>query len=295
MPLAAAKGSNITGVFAQFMFRSDDGYPMGTSTSPNSVANGTTTSAYVTKAFLGFQIGQNTLDRVTLKGSQSVIAKVPIGIGDYGVSTLDLALDNETLNAYLNRSSVDNSTVDGWVMSAPNMAQFDFPPMVMAIQGRFTNADNGASQWKSLLYHNVQITRSTIPGFGQVEGEVTNPNPVQFSVDSTISGNVLGLGFGSTSLNVVSDNDTFTEIRTPNPLAFTSYVADGAAGSFTLPFTPVYSDADGATNNLILKNGVQSSVDSINTGTRAVAYSGATAGDVFTVAYQVSSNNIVAA
>ncbi len=295
MALTASKGQNASAIYAQWMTRSDDGYPMGTQTSPNSVAEGVTSGALVTKSMVGHTAPQATIARQIIKASQTVVARVPVGVDDYGTAPVDVAEYSETLMALIKNTSVDVTTVDGWAMTAPNMAQSDFRSLIVAISGTFTNTSNGAAEWMTYLYHNVKATESQTANMSQISGDQVNPNPSQITLDPSASTNLLGFNFSSTAMDVSNDTDVYTKIRTRYPLHFVTYIADDTSGTFTLPYTPVYTDVDGDVNNLILKNGVISAVTSINAGTRAVAYTGATAGDIFVVAYQVLSSNLVAA
>jgi hypothetical protein len=271
MAQSATEFNNIAAFYCQIAFRDSNGYPAGQTTAPDSMANGATSSAYLVNGLIDVVPGVATHPVVTNQGGQRVISKTPLPANDYGVPTFSLSQRDEQLEAYLSSSALDTSYNAEWMVRGANVAQEDFPSFVVlfAIQG--TDSTTMAQWWDNYLFYNCRVIKTTDAGAGQVTGDVTNPNPLTYTLQLSLSTrHPSGTLLSAMNMSVKNNEDAWGFIRSDNPLGLTTYKDDNSTGTFTLGYRPVNNSATGANQNNITEAGTQTAVTSVNTTTGLV-------------------------
>lgn len=276
---------------AQWCFRSSAGYPMGTQSSPDSVANATTTHAYRLKGFIEATMPQATYEEATFRGGMKPLGRVMLGTAELPSFDLRLAAHDPTWHSYINGNATD-ATTGGTanLLSAPNSNRAT-PPQGMLFLTTGLTTEAGAQRYVTYLFHNVMI-RKVEQAINQSGGE--NPRPLVYRVTPQQSTRTaLGYLFSATSLAVEDNSDYYTEWETGYRVGFTTYVADGTATTFTLGYRPLTSDNDGSLN-VFTRNGASgaSAVSGVDTTTGAVTMSAGSAADINVAAYMTRFQSI---
>ena len=281
--MTAANGM-IAGIYSGWIaFRDSNGYPIGTETDPDDVSNGTTTHAYRIKHPISIGAPDITREIATRKGGQAIRGQRQLGVGNIGPFEMVLDAFDEQFHAYVSASAVDETTMTGWAITAPNTKKGVLPKFVLGMTVGFETED-GAAEFLNYIYSNVQID-PVIPGGGQDGGE--NPNPLTYQVTPDYSLRTgLGRLLSGMSLSVAEDSDLMIAVRNDKPITLTTYVDDNAAGTFTLGYRPTSDDETGAAENSITKNGATTAVTSVSKTTGVVTQVAAgDAADIWVAAY----------
>jgi len=288
MVFAASEHNYVAPFYVQVMFRDSDGYPMGTSTDPDNIVANTTTSALVVDGIIDYTAAVIDNPVVTDFGSQKVASKTYLPAVAYGTPTIKFSRMNETFWAYTKTALVDVTTNTTRSSRGDNVSQTRFPPFMVALAIRVTNADTGMPQWDNICYLNARIRNTVSPGASAVMSSVVNPNPLQFGLELALATrDITGMLLSAMNLDVENDLDAVIRHRSDNPLAYTTWIANGAATTFTLGKLPVSAGATGAAQNFITKNGAVTAVTSVSITTGAVVVAAAgTTGDIWCVAYE---------
>jgi len=279
-----ATNGMIAGIYNGWIaFRDSNGYPIGTETAPDDVSNGTTTHAYRIKHPISIGAPDITREIATRKGGQAIRGQRQLGVGNIGPFEMVLDAFDEQFHAYVSASAVDETTMTGWAITAPNTKKGVLPKFVLGMTVGF-ETEGGAAEYMNYIYSNVQID-PVIPGGSQDGGE--NPNPLTYQVTPDFSLRTgLGRLLSGMSLSVAEDSDLMIAVRNDKPITLTTYVDDNAAGTFTLGYRPTSDDETGAAENSITKNGTTTAVTSVAKTTGLVTQVAAgTAGDIWVVAY----------
>lgn len=274
----------------QIAARDNNGYMKGSSTTPNSVANNTTSHAYRLPQPVDFTHAAPTFETVTDRGGQKIRAQADLGASDYGEGSFTLSEFDDAFHALIRGTTVDTSTVSGWRQVASSVNTVTSPNLfLMATTKAQIVASDGSSttRYKSWIYPNVQI-RPAFPNLSMNGG--VNPNPVAYTfVPSTGSRAMDGRLISAMSMSVTDNMDMFYIVESDSPLAATMYTKDAAATSFILGYRPTTSDATGAATNSITNNGSTLVVTSVSTTTGVVTLAAAgTAGHIVIALYETN-------
>lgn len=283
MPSAATDGM-IAGIYNGWIAKRDsNGYPKGTAADPDAPTAGQVLSPHRFSFPISFTPPAPSRRLATRVGGQTVRGQRDLGLSSLGTFQIGLDSFDETFHALVAGSVVDVSTVDGWAITSPNVQKASLPKFVMGISVGYLTA-NGANEYITLIFHNVQIGPALFSG-SQGDGE--NPNPLTYEVVPDLSART-GIGrLYSTMTGIAEGNsDIATMNRASREIALATFIRNGTATSFTLPFRPTSSLATGVAGNSITNNGVTQSVASVNTATGLVTLTTAgTSGDVVVIAY----------
>jgi hypothetical protein len=276
--------------YIQIGFRDTSGYFKGQQTVPDTVADDTTSNAYVLFNPVDFTHPQPTFDLATDQGGQKIRAQADMGASDYGEGSFTLSEFDDVFHAYIRSVTVDATTVSGWrqVGSSINTVVAPRLFLIASMQVQVVASDGTtSSKWSHWIYPNVQI-RPAYPNGSQSGG--VNPNPLAYTfVPSTASRGLDGRLFSATNMALTDDQDTMYRIESANAISACLYTKDGSTTTFTLPYLPSTSDATGAATNSITNNGTTLTVSSVNTSTGVVTLSAAgTASDIVVVVYETA-------
>jgi len=276
---------------AQFCLRSSEGYPFGTETDPDNVANGTTTHAH--KLIAPVEASALAFEReiATFRGGQKIIGRRQLGVSEISAFEITVSAFDEAFHALVTGSAVDTSIASANSVTTPNVMRGDPPQGMLLLTLGFQTAA-GVNKYITYAYHNVQISEAAAGGASQDGGE--NPLPTRYTVTvSSAERTFFGLPYSDTDLGAADDSDLFVRYVTAKPISVTTYKATGGATSFTLGYRPVSSDHAGS-RNVWTKNGAtaHSDVTGVNTATGVVTINAASAADVFVSVFETEFQNI---
>lgn len=276
MALTAAKFNNVYVGYCQVMTRNGSGYPTGVQTDPDNMVVNTTSSALLLDSIIEMTPGNKTNPVVTNQGGQEIRSKTILPAQDFGTPTFSLSERNETLDALLTNSANDSTYNARRMIRGANMNQKTFLPFMVMFSILGTDSTTMASWWDNYCYLNCRIRRTGEGGAGQITGDATNPNPFAYALDLSLgTRDITGTLLSALTVSVDENIDAVSYQRTSYPLGVTTYLANGAATTFTLGYRPLNSDATGAANNNHTLNGTQATVTSASTTTGVVTLTGA--------------------
>lgn len=277
--MAASRG-HIAGVYyAQIGFRDSNGYFKGTQSSPDSVANGTTTSAYKLLGPVSATALQPTYQIAEFFGAQAYLGSVDLGASAFGGFEITLSAHDDTFHSYISKTAVDSTIASAYSVTAPNTG-LSSPPQFFLILSMGYQKEDGTNWFIHYIYNNVQFRRGNLGAASNQGG--TNPNPLTYAVRLARSTRTLfGYLYSATTLAVANNSDVMTEYKTQYAITATCLVGDGTVGAagteLQLPYLPATSDATGAASNVITKGGVLQAASSVSTTTGKVTYAAAPA------------------
>ncbi len=289
MALTAGKYNNIEARTLQIMFRNASGYPQGQDTTPDVKSTPQTDSAYLVNGVISVDPGTPVYPRVVNQGSGLIINKTPVSANDYGTPTFQLSQRDETLEAFLSGSTLDLATNTARAMRGDNVTRTDFPTF-MVVMGILVTLENGTEHWDHYIFPKCTLVKQTEAAAGQITGDVTNPNPLTYALDISLSTrDVTGMLLSASTRALNGNQDARLFTRAASRLAYTTYTADGSATSFILGYRPINTDATGAAENNITIAGVQQAVTSVTAATGVVDITSPGAGsdaDIYVVEYE---------
>lgn len=275
----------------QIATRDSNGYPKGTQTAPNTVANDTTMTPMVLDTGISFTPPSPTYSTFTERGGQQILSQASMGVSELGTATLELTAFNDALHALITSSVVDTGTPTGWRQvgfNVNNIAPLDFVVMLsMKVQSRASIGGSISTKWAHWIMPNCQI-RPALPAGSQNDG--VNPNPLSYEIVPNTSNRaaITGELFSATAMALTGNSDSIYRIESSNRIHFMSYTATGSANpeTFTSPYKPLTSEAT-TTDKLLTENGVADTITafSASTGILTTATAGA-AGNIYVLAYE---------
>lgn len=275
--------------YFQMAFVDSEGYPWGVQTSPDTVANGTTSSPLLLRNPMQMVEPEPTRDTIVEYGGSQVRISDVIGVSEYGTGTFQLSSRDSFFESYFKGTTRDVTTVTDWEMLADNSNQVSIPRMFLAFT--FLNAEKDESvtpptitnKYLTKVYF-AQVFRNALT---VQQGGGTNPNPFAYSFVVSPSFRIFtGDLFSDTGMTVEGDNDTGITIKHDNPISFTSYKEAGTpAGTFILGYRPLTNQAT-TSDKRLTKNGASVSITTLSTTTGVITFTAGAAGDKFVCAYE---------
>lgn len=281
----AATSGHFSGAYeALWLARDSNGYPMGSSSTPNTKSNGAVYHAYRLPGLVSATAPGVTRGRVTFRGGMKARGARNTGLEDFGDFTLTTAAFDETFDALVTGSVADATTggTDN-VITAPNSNLTDKPQGFLILTRGFQTSA-GTNKYMHWIYNNVQM-EPVDPEVNQTTGE--NPQAMQYLVTPTQSTrSAFGFPLSSLTVAVEDSSDYYVRYRTDERISATTYIDDGAATSFTTQYLPVSSDNAGVTN-VFTKNGsvAHASVSGFSVTTGATTHTAGTAADIWVCIY----------
>lgn len=287
MALTAGKYNNVEFRTLQIVFRDTNGYPQGQDTSPDTKSVPQTDHAYVVNGVMSLDPGTPVYPRVTNHGGGAVINKTPVSANDYGTPTFQLSQRDETLESFLSASTLDLTTNTARALRGDNVTRTNFPTFIV-VMGMYVTLESGAEHWDHYIFPKCTIVKSVEAGGSQITGDVTNPNPLTYALDLSLSTrDATGMLLSASTRTLNGNQDARLYTRAASRLAYTTWTADGSATTFVLGYRPTSSSATGSANNNVAKNGVITTVTSISTTTGVVTVTAAgNSGDIYVVEYE---------
>lgn len=289
MALTAARYNNIEARTLQIMFRDSNGYPQGIDSTPNVISTPATSSAYLVPGLIDITPNTPVYPKVNNQGGGEIINVTPTPSKDYGKPAFTLSQRDETLEAFVSASTLDLATNTARAQRGDNVNRTVFPTF-MVVMGIFVTLENGDDVWDHYIYPKATIVKTAEATAGQITGDVTNPNPLTYELDLSLSSrDIDGMLFSGKGMLLTGNKDARLFHRAASRLAYTTYNADGVATSFILGFRPISTDATGSAENNIALNGTQTAVTSVTLATGVVdltAPGAGSDGDIITTEYE---------
>jgi hypothetical protein len=274
----------------QIGFRDSNEYVMGTQTSPDSVAQGTTTHLYRLPSLVSFTPQKPTYITATNQGGQQILNQASMGVSDLGLASMVLSEHDDLFHSYVSGSSIDSTTPSGWRQGGSNANKQVLPSFFMIIStqvnSRTGTGGTTSRRWKNWYLPNVQI-RPSYPDVSQGGG--TNPHPVTYElVPNTSTRALTGFLLSATTMELENNSDSLLWINSANRITATTYVeAASPAGAFVLGYRPLTNQAT-ITDKTMTKNGATASITTLSATTGAVTMTAGSAGDKFVLVYETN-------
>lgn len=268
-----------------------DGVWMGQSLTPNSPTANTDYPAYLVNHPVSVSSGDATYVVATDFGGQSWRGDMNLGLQKPGQLTLTLSDYDHVFDGIISGSYPAKNVNSGWSRGGRDDMKAN-PPRVGIIAFSAKSSRDAATYGELgyIAWYRSGILRSKDPEQNQSGGE--NPSALTYTMDlQPIRAEPTGVLLSAVTGLTYTDNETVTYPMDAGEYMFNvhTWIANGAATTFTLDTLPVYSDASATGRNLIAKNGVAIAVTSINTTTGLVTIASAgSSGDVWSVAYPTS-------
>jgi hypothetical protein len=263
--------------------RNADGYPMGLAADPDNPTLNTVYGAHRV-GLRTFTHPQRETSTAFNREDGKVKQRMKLGVSDDGEGSIEVGSEDETLIAYLREGGYDNTMSDEMMFIAGNRGDVSSKTYYL-LAGTLFQKNDSSMYYKYWSYLNNQLEEGDLPEVNQDDGE--NPSPIAFTFTPSLGGRLItGQPFSTTDMTVRDDEDIFVTIRTPYELHVATWVANGSATDFTLPYLPLKTDATVGGANIICKNGVPTTVTSVSilTGEVVIASAGSS-GDIWTVLY----------
>lgn len=261
------------------------GYPVGIVADPETISNGTTSSAY--RISHPIELGAPTFQRgtVAFSGGMKMLGQRSTGLESVGTFPLRLSAYDDVFNALVTGSAVSETAFGTSNRASIANNNLTSPPQFMLIADRAKAMTTGATKHETVIYLNAQIVPGSIGPMNQNTG--TNPAPTEYTVVVSQHTRVLGMLVSASGLSAEDDSDYFVRIESDEAFGFTFYKDDGSATSVTMGYRPYRSDNDNS-RNLILKNGADASsaCSGMNTSTGVATITAGTAADMWAFFYQ---------
>lgn len=259
------------------------GYAIGQNTSMP--ANDTTNNAFSINKGAEATANFPALTRVDFLGADAVQGRM--SFGDNGAESLQITLDsiNTTLLAFLGGTAVDTTTNTSWEFFTSYTNAATVPNVGAMVTQRFQNPSTGATQYLNDVYMLTQCL-ATLGSFGyQAKRSVTlDFTPSKATKDP--GGQLLS----AYNMSIPDGEAPVMQIISDNPLAMTTYVADGIETDFTTQYKPTSAVVTvNASPNYMWLNGVLTAPTSFATATGLVTIAAAgSAADVIVMLYETA-------
>lgn len=259
--------------------------PMGTEADPNTVADGTTTSAIHIEWADNLAMSQNTMAVEKTQGGNQPGPSIVLGISEHGDATLTLAMDNEQLSALIEGISNDAATVSDWMIKGHNPRIDQFYDYGVICSAKVVG-DGIAEHWVNKCYLNVKLQITEYMSLSQAAG--TNSHMMTITMTPNVSTKTpWGALLSTTALNLTSDKSDYLEIRSDAPLAVTTHVATATDTTFILGFRPTSTDVTAA-SQVFSKDGVTTNPTSVVVATGTVTIPAAAASEEWVALYETN-------
>lgn len=286
MGIALGKGFSFNARSILVAAINDAGYPMGLAPDPNAPSLNTVYGAH-RLGLRSLEHPEREVSRAFNREDGRIKQRVIVGVSDDGEGTFEVGTDDEEFNIYITEGGYDNTTSDEILMQGRNRGMVSNRAYFL-MAGRLIQLDSGGLWVKYFTYHNNQLEQTSIGAVSQDDGE--NPNPLEYTFTPSLAERTItGQPFSGTDMTVYDDKDLLTEIRCRNELHQCTWIANGTADEFTLPYLPLKSDVAVGGANIICLNGVPTAASALSTTTGVLELTAAgSSGDIWTVLYQTA-------
>lgn len=276
----------IAGFERAIIWRLKNNYAAGTVGS--SMANGSTSSAYVADDVTQANVAYQAPQTVVVTGGDREVAQFQFGNPKSNTFNLTMTLLDPDLFAQISASAVDSTTNSKFVHFSNNTYKASPTTIGMALMQRFQSKAGGSTGNET--YNILMVPRCTaiINSGGFNYRAVSNVTVVATPTFTTAGPN--GMLFSDMNMSLTSDRVDQYNVQTDYPIHITTFISDGSATTFTAPYLPVSSTVTlGATYNWFSRNGTPQALSSFSTTTGVATMAAAgTAGDVNVLIYQTA-------
>jgi len=271
----------------QIALMGTDGYAYGQS-GYGQTAN-TVSGAYLANTPKSATIPAPDRNVIEFTGGDKWLGSFQYGFSSVGAFDVVMSGYDADLIALVTGASVDQTTNEDWSIFSENDFQTSMPQVcalvTYRIQARGTN--EGADLYITSVISRGWMSPKGITGAPafQAAGEYT------YSMTPTAATQLPnGMLFSATAMNLAEDKTFRTHIISNYPIALATYIADGSATTFTLPYKPVSSVVTvNDTPNFMTVNATPTAASAVSTSTGQVTLSAAgTSGDVVVMLYETN-------
>lgn len=266
----------------QFWRIDSAGRMMGQSTTIPPTSN-TTVSAYKHPSPTSFDVSNPERTRVDLRGGDTIQGSLYFGAntpvtGSFSTETVDSILFN-----LAEGTLTDTTTVSGWEIFGTDDQNPAVNTLGCCVTMRWQSRDTG-TDGTNLWLNQIMLLQMS-PGVPPARFQSVDEGSIAVTA-IPMSRFPNGVAFGANQ-GFYNNKTSVLEIVTTNPLAFTTYIADGVSTSFTVPYLPVSSTVTAATEpNYMAINGTETAPSAISTTTGEVTLAAAgSSDDVVSIMY----------
>lgn len=277
-----AKG-NIAGLAYAQVWRTDaNGRMAGTEADPDNITANTTTHALLLTGAMSNDIADPERQRVVFQGDDGVLGSMYFGPNDLPEGTFTMSTYDTTLWTMAMGGNVVTDYGNTIFSTNPNKKTPNVLGLAISRQAQDRDSgSDGTNIWLTTIYKVQLVPRNPAAAFqeaAEVEMQIT-----PLAMDRYPN----GLAFGATES--WTDNKTYSyNIEASYPLAFTTYVQNGSATTYTTGYRPISTTvANGDFPNFHCVNNAQVALDSIvtTTGVATLAAAG-TSGQWASLVYE---------
>lgn len=270
--------------YAQFWRVDQYGRMCGTQSSPDSIANNTTTSARRLRGMTGFDMADAERSRVDFRDADGVVGSLYFAsdsapTGNMTVETVDSILRNMAEGG-----NTDTTTISGWTIWGSNNMKPNANNLGCCITRRYQSRDSG-TDGDALWLNEIYLLQLSMK---DPQAAYQDKSTAQIGVTAIAQGRFPnGVAFGANQ--GFYDNKTYAiKLLTDNPISFTTYIANGTATEFTLPYLPSSSVVTAATKpNYMAINNTEVAPSAVSTSTGVVTLAAAgSAADFVSIIYE---------
>lgn len=260
----------------QIALRDLDGYPIGIAsdgtipTDADEVELGETYHMLTVNGYVSRTAPTKEIENATDVSDGTNKGDIPMAINSYGTGEVELSEEDEDALNMLRATTADETMNTAWRMTTGNDTNIDLPAMILMFTDRIKDQKGGGYWYKNTIYHNATVVVSTPSGASQSGGVNPNNMTLSYTVSPSDRVSVTGYLFSATDLEVMEDNDTFTIIRSPYPLALSTHIGDGTTDTWATQYRPLYNNVTGDVHNTLTKEGVKYPVTSFSTTTGVI-------------------------
>lgn len=223
----------------QIAILNDNDEPMGTLTTPNAPTFNTVYSPYLVPAPVSYTAAADTVDSVQSFAGQRLRGRRDLGASAFGDGTLELSEFDDVFDALVQGYTLDTTTATGLRIHAHNANRSLTRRFMLAFTAAATPS-NGALNYDTIFTFGT-LRRSAL-GTNQTTGK--NPNNRSYTLTKVvISRTPWGQLFSNSTLAPSSGTDDEVGIYADAPITFSTWVSNGTASAWTLPYALEYSAA----------------------------------------------------
>ena len=270
--------------YAQFWRVDQYGRMCGTQSSPDSISNGTTTSAHRLRGMTGFDMADAERSRVDFRDADGVVGSLYFSSDSAPTGSMTVETVDSILRNMAEGGNTDTTTVSGWTIWGSNNMKPNANNLGCCITRRYQSRDSG-TDGDALWLNEIYLLQLSMK---DPQAAYQDKSTAQIGVTAIAQARFPnGVAFGTAQ--GYYDNKTYAiKVLSDNPLSFTTFIADGTETDIQLPYLPVSSVVTAATKpNFLAVNNTEAAPSSINTSTGVVVLSAAgTAADFVSIMYE---------
>lgn len=248
---------------------SDADYGMGTLITPNAPTNNTVYNPLVVPSVVSYAAANDTVQTAYSYAGQKTRGKRDMGVSQLGDGTLTLSEFDDAFDALVMGYLIDTATATSERIAGHNVNRGKALRLLLAFSPAATPV-NGLTNFDT-IYTWGTLRRGAL---GTNQGTGSNPNNRAYTLTKfTVTRNPWGQLF-SADPTAVGTLDDEKIVYSDAPQMSSTFIADGTATTWLLPYAPEYTEHAGAWNKFY-KNGVEAKASISGISGSTITLSGA--------------------